>query len=87
MGNGWKLRPYLNRLEVEPFTADELRLAAMQQPLDGPLVDYAVKGTQVELEGMEKVEDRNTYKLKLTMKDGHTTRVWIDAQTFLEAEN
>jgi hypothetical protein len=84
--NGWKLRPYLNRLEVEPFTPDESRLSSMQQELDGPLVDYAAKGTQVELNGMEKVEDRNTYKLKLTMKDGHTTHVWIDAQTFLEAK-
>src|SRR5262249_4744241 len=23
--NGWKLRPYLNRLEVEPYTADEMK--------------------------------------------------------------
>jgi hypothetical protein len=83
---GWKLRPYLNRLEVEPFTADELRLASMQSDLDGPLVDYAAKGTLVELEGTEKVEDRDAYKLKLTMKDGHTTHMWIDAETFLEAK-
>jgi len=58
----------------------------MQQDLDGPLVDYAAKGTQIELVGMEKVEDRDTYKLKLTMKNGQTTHVWIDAQTFLEAK-
>jgi hypothetical protein len=84
--NGWKLRPFLNRLEVEPYTADELKLASMQSELDGPLVDYAAKGTLIELAGMEKVEDHDTYKLKLTMKDGHTTHVWIDAQTFLEAK-
>jgi len=84
--NGWKLRPYLNRLEVEPFSAQELKASSMQPDLDGPLVDYAAKGTHVELEGMEKVEDRDTYKLKLTMKDGHSTHVWINAQTFLEAK-
>jgi hypothetical protein len=39
--NGWKLRPYLNRHEVEPFTADEMKAAAFQSDLDGPLVDYA----------------------------------------------
>lgn len=83
---GWKLRPYLNRLEVEPFTADESRLASMQSELDGPLVDYAAKGTAIELVGTEKVEDHDTYKLKLTMKDGHSLHVWIDAQTFLEAK-
>jgi hypothetical protein len=84
--NGWKLRPFLNRLEVEPYTADELKIASMQADLDGPLVDYAAKGTRVDLDGMEKVEGRDTYKLKLTMKDGQTIHVWIDAQTFLEAK-
>lgn len=84
--NGWKLRPYLNRLEVEPYSQDELRLANMQTDLDGPLVDYASKGIQVALEGIEKVEDRDCYKLKLTMKDGRQVHVWIDAQRFLEAK-
>ncbi len=84
--NGWKLRPYLNRLEVETFTADELKVAATQSELDGPLVDYAAKGTKIELEGLEKVEDRDNYKLKLTMKDGHSDHVWVDAQTFLESK-
>lgn len=84
--NGWKLRPYLNRLEVEPYTDNELKLAGMQSELDGPLVDYAAKGTTVELEGTEKVEDRDTYKLKLTLKDGRVTHVWVDTQTFLEAK-
>jgi hypothetical protein len=84
--NGWKLRPYLNRLEVEPFTADELKASMQQFELDGPLADYAAKGTRIELEGMEKVEDREAYKLKLTMKDGRTIHDWIDAQTYLEAK-
>lgn len=84
--NGWKLRPFLNRNVVEPYTADELKMSSMQADLDGPLVDYAAKGTKIELVGMEKVEDRDTYKLKLTMKNGSAIHVWIDAQTFLEAK-
>jgi hypothetical protein len=84
--NGWKLRPYLNRLEVEPYTADEMKAASMQSELDGALVDYAAKGTRIELVGTEKVEDRNTYKLKLTLKSGDVTHVWVDAQTFLETK-
>ena len=84
--NGWKLRPYLNRREIEPYTSDEMKKASRQAELDGPLVDYATKGTSVALDGTEKVEDRDTYKLKLTMKDGHSIHVWIDTQTFLEAK-
>jgi len=84
--NGWKLRPYLNRLDVEPYTADETKSASMQSELDGPLVDYAAKGTRVESDGIEKVEDHNTYKLKLTLKGGNVIHVWVDAQTFLETK-
>src|SRR5580700_9238145 len=68
--NGWKLRPFLNRREVEPYTPDEMKAASMQEDLDGPLVDYAAKGTHVEMAGTEKVENRDNYKLKLTMKNG-----------------
>lgn len=84
--NGWKLRPFLGRRVVEPYTADEMKTTTMQADLDGPLVDYAAKGTQIELAGMDQVEGRNTYKLKLTLKGGEAMHVWIDAQTFLEAK-
>lgn len=84
--NGWKVRPYLNRMEVESFSEDELRKSAMQAELDGPLVNYEAKGTTVALEGTDKVGDHDAYRLKLTTKDGRSFHVWIDAKTFLEAK-
>jgi hypothetical protein len=84
--HGWKLRPFLNRHEVEPFTADEMKAAAFQSDLDGPMVDYAAKGTKAELEGTEKVEGKDNYRLKLTFKDGQSQHVWVDAKTFLESK-
>src|SRR4029077_8307802 len=58
--------------------------AAYESDLDGPLVDYASKGNKVELEGAEKVENHDAYKLKVTMKGGEVQHVWVDAGTFLE---
>ena len=84
--NGWKLRPFLNRMEVENFTSDEVKIASTQSDLDGPLVDYASKGSRVDLDGIEKVNGRDTYKLKVTLKSGHSFHIWIDAETFLEAK-
>jgi hypothetical protein len=84
--NGWKLQPYLNRHDFEPFTQDELKIASYQEDVDGPLVDYGAKGTLVELDGTEKVEGRNTYRIKVTEKTGHSFNVWIDTVTFLEAK-
>jgi hypothetical protein len=82
---GWKLRPFLNRHEVEPYS-EELKIASNRGDLDGPLVDYAAKGSHVELDGTETVEGRGTYRLKVMEKTGHTFHVWVDAETFLEAK-
>jgi hypothetical protein len=84
--NGWKLRPFLGRHEVESFTPDELKIAASQQELDGALINHAAKGTSVALDGTETLEGRNTYRLKLTYKTGEVRHLWIDAQTFLDAK-
>jgi outer membrane lipoprotein-sorting protein len=81
---GWKLRPFLNRNEVEPYSAAEIKSAAAEQDLDGPLVDYAAKGTQIALAGSEAVEGHPAYKLKLTLRNGDKRSLWIDAGTFLE---
>ncbi|MBB5058730.1 hypothetical protein HDF16_003444 [Granulicella aggregans] len=82
--DGWKLRPFLNRREVEPYTEAEIKMAATQSELDGPLIDYAAKGTSIELASLDKVEGHDSYKLKLTIKDGTTRYLWIDATTFLD---
>jgi hypothetical protein len=83
---GWKLRPWLGKAEVEPFNAEETKQALQQQELDGLLVDYAAKGSHVELEGVEAVDGRDAYKLKVTLKSGEVRHVWIDGASFLEVQ-
>jgi hypothetical protein len=83
---GWKVRPFLNRHEVEQFTPQELQAAAAQADLDGPLIDYAAKGTTIALDGSDVVGGQPAYKLKLTLKDKQVQHVWIDAKTFLEVK-
>jgi hypothetical protein len=36
------------------------------------------------LEGVDKVEGRSAYNLKVTDKNGNMRHDWVDAQTFLE---
>jgi outer membrane lipoprotein-sorting protein len=84
--NGWKLRPFLNRRDVEPYTPDELKAASMQADIDGPLVDYVAKGTKVQLEGIQSVEGHDAFNLKLTLKSGQVQHIWVDAQTFLDVK-
>lgn len=84
--NGWKLRPFLGRRQVEPYSPEELKAASFESDVDGPLVDYGAKGNKVDLEGVEKVEGHDAYKLKLTMKGGQVQHIWVDAGTFLEVK-
>ena len=81
---GWKLRPFLNRHQIEPYTADEARIAADATDLGGLLIEAAAEGTKVDVQGIEKVEGRAAYKLQLTLKNGHVVHDWVDAQSFLE---
>jgi len=83
---GWKYRPYLNREDIVPFTPEEAKAAAATAELDGPLIDYAAKGTAIALVGTEKVEGRQTYKLRLTPRGGDSRLLWVDASTFLETK-
>lgn len=83
---GWKLRPYLNRNDAEPFTAEEAKAESEKADIEGPLVDYAAKGTKVELAGVEQVAGHSAYKLKLTMKSGDAQNIWIDTQSFLDVK-
>lgn len=82
---GWKLRPFLGRREIENYTDAESRIAASEPDLDGPLMGYREKGIRVETDGAQRLSGRDTYRLKLTLPGGEVRHVWIDAQTFLEA--
>ena len=83
---GWMKRPYLNRDDWEPFSAEQAKASAGQWDLDGPLMDYAARGTTVALAGVEKVDGTDAYKLKLTRRDGTVQHVWIDRKSFLDVK-
>jgi outer membrane lipoprotein-sorting protein len=83
---GWMKRPYLNRDDWEPFTAEQVKASAGKWDMDGPLIDHAAKGTKVALDGVEKVDGNDAWKLKLTLKDGTVQHVWIDQKSFLDVK-
>ena len=66
------------------MSADESKETEEMADLDGPLVDYKSKGHQVELQGKEKIEGTDAYKLKVTLKNGDVQTIYIDSDSFLE---
>jgi outer membrane lipoprotein-sorting protein len=83
---GWTYRPYLGRTEAEPLTTAELQSEQATDELDGPLIDAERKGTKVEVAGVDKVEGKDAYRLRLTNAGGASRNLWIDATSFLEVK-
>jgi outer membrane lipoprotein-sorting protein len=52
---------------------------------DGALIDYKAKGHTIELIGKEKLEDKEAYHLKVTMKGGQMVQhYYLDATSGIE---
>jgi len=82
---GWKLSTTSSgRPEILPYTREELRFAQDGQGIEGSLMDYRAKGTAVSLDGVDEVEGRKAYRLRLVLPSGAIRHVWVDAKTFLE---
>lgn len=81
---GWKLMTATGTDAPVAMTAGEVRNMAGGADIDGPLLDYAKKGSKVELIGEEKVGDRDAYKLKVTDKTGEVRYDYIDVNSYLE---
>lgn len=82
--SGWGVMPFQGKKDPEPMTADESKEMQDDADIDGPLVDYKAKGHKVELLGKDKVEGSDTYKLKLTLKNGNEKIIYLDSESFLE---
>ncbi len=50
--------------------------------VEGPFLDYADKGSHVELIGEVRSGDRPAYQIRLTMMDGYATDFFIDRRTY-----
>ena len=83
--HGWKVRPSSDgRPETKPFSPEETNYAAKEFVIDGPLIDYQAKGVTADLDGLDSLEGRKTYRLSLRLPSGAERKVWIDTATNLE---
>lgn len=80
---GWKVQPMMGKTEPEPMSADELKDAQEQLESFDLLMTYKQKGHTLEYVGKEEVEGTPVYKLKLTRKDGDTSYLYLDAESYL----
>ena len=84
---GWKVSPSAaSSGEARPYTMDELSSAHDEQVIDGLLIDHQAKGVDVTLDGIDKVDGHDAYRLGVKLPSGATRHVWVDAQNFLDVK-
>ncbi|HEX7086661.1 MAG TPA: hypothetical protein VF198_09880 [Vicinamibacterales bacterium] len=81
----WALNPMMGPQPqvIEGLQADTLKNQSM---IDGLLVGYKERGDKLDVVGPATVEGRKAWELKLTRGDGQVLRVFLDAETYLEAQ-
>lgn len=88
---GWSIDPFAGyqggKKNIQPMGPDETKEFAEQADMDGPLVDYAKKGHKVEYAGQESVDGSPAYKLKVTLKNGTITTMFLDADAYLDVKD
>ncbi len=79
---GWNYMPFQGQTAPQEVPADQVKTSQSQLDIQGPLVNYMEKGSQAELLGKEIVDGSETYKIKLTNKEGKVSTYFIDAKSF-----
>lgn len=79
----WMHMPFMGQTAPEVMAPDMATAFEEEADIDGPLVDYAEKGHQIEYVGEDEAEGAEVYKLKLTRENGDVTYFYMDAEYFL----
>ena len=77
---GWKIEPWQGKKDPEPLGEDELKDIIEDSVFDSQLIHYKEKGNTVEFAGTEPVEGSDTWKLKVTLKNGDVSYYYIDTE-------
>ncbi|MHB8214977.1 MAG: LolA family protein [Candidatus Sulfotelmatobacter sp.] len=81
---GWQIQPFGGKKDPELMGEDDLRDLLLDADFDGPLVDYAAKGSTVEYLGHDVVDGDDALRLKITLKNGDIIYDYLDPDTFIE---
>lgn len=75
---GWSFNPFAGNTEAQAMPEDQVKEGQSQLDIVGPLYDYKAKGNKIDLQGKEKIEGKDCYKLLLTRANGKTVTYFID---------
>ena len=84
--SGWKIRNFHGQNMIAPYGPEDAASARAWQDFLAPLADYAQRNIHIEFDGIEKLNGKPAYRLRLTRPDQSEQRLWIDAKSFLDVK-
>ena len=84
---GWTIMPFSGSSDPTAMNDEDYKSAADAIYAGDPLINYAVNGGKVELQGQEKINDVNAYKIKYTNKYGTEITFYVDPSTWYIIES
>ncbi len=79
---GWMINPMTGSEDPQKMP-EEMVEAMKEEKFESELIDYQEKGNTVDLEGTEMVEGTETYKIKLTKKNGDVEYYFFDTEYYV----
>jgi len=80
--SGWSIMPFGGSSEPTAMSDEDYKSAADAIYAGDPLINYAVNSGKVELQGQEKINDVNAYKIKYTNKYGTEITFYVAPSTW-----
>ena len=80
----WIVNPAIGVDTPQPVPGPAAELAKNSADFDGALLNYKTKGNSIELVGKEKLEGKDVYHLKVTVKGGPVQHYLLDAESGIE---
>lgn len=78
---GWSFMPVMGMADPTKMNEEQFKGFSTQMDVQGALFNYKEKGSTVVLDGTEKVDGSEAYKLKITYKNGESANFFIDKKT------
>jgi len=83
--NARMINPMVSPTPVD-MPAEQIEMIKDQSDIDGPLIDYKTKGSTIELVGIEMVDGKKTFHLRISRKTLPAQDVYLDGVTYLETK-
>ena len=81
--DGWSLMPFMGQTKAEPTPEEQLKGSRSELDIQGDLIDYAKKGSEVEALGEEEIEGVEAYKVRVIDATKTETTYFFDKESYM----